>query len=238
MSITSVTFTGVDEKTDIDQLVALSKENPRVEWGFLYSPKRQGTPGRFPSVRFMAHAFDTLPSYVKVALHVCGNGVDNLLAGDSVASSLVDQVVARSGRLQLNFNHRKKPVDLHRLAALIAFHDRLPVITQIHGGNSGVRDGLLDIFRSPPKNHEMLFDASGGRGQIAVVLEPPLSGVCCGYAGGIGPENMDERVRSINAIVGELPTWIDMESSLRTTSDADLFDLEKCKSVLSVFQGE
>ncbi|MBU2772437.1 hypothetical protein HMI48_00455 [Acidithiobacillus ferrooxidans] len=232
MSVTGVTLTGVDEKTDIDQLVTLSEENPYVEWGFLYSPKRQGAPGRYPSVSFLVQALDVLPPFVKIALHVCGNGVDDLLGGESVACSLADQVITRSGRLQLNFNHRKKPIDLHRLAALIAGHDRLPVITQIHGGNSDVRDGLLDIFGFHPKNHEMLFDASGGCGQVAAVLEQPVPGARCGYAGGIGPNNIVARVYAINAIVGELPTWIDMESSLRSASDADWFDLGKCKDIL------
>lgn len=236
MAITKITMTGVDENTDLRRLAALSKIEPNVEWGFLYSPKQQGCPGRYPSIDFLKEAFSALPRTVKIALHVCGKGVSDLFAGEPVVHALVDSLSARSGRLQLNFNHRKSPVDLHSLAKFLSDHPSLPVITQIHDGNTDVQPELFKILGLTPKNHELLFDSSGGRGKVATSLEAPRYGIHCGYAGGIGPENIRERIAAINEVVGNLDTWIDMESSLRTLEDGtDRFDLQKCLAVIEAY---
>ncbi|MDA8153168.1 MAG: hypothetical protein M0003_10730 [Acidithiobacillus sp.] len=237
MPVTKITLTGVDENTDLNQLVALSKDYPEVEWGFLYSPKQKGGPQRYPSVYFLKKALALLPSPVKAALHVCGKEVNNILTSEPVATALVDFLSARSGRLQLNFNHRKRPVDLQALARFISDHPRLAVITQIHDGNADVQPELFKILGFAPANHALLFDASGGRGQVATILEAPRYGIHCGYAGGIGPDNIVERVTAINSMVGRLDTWIDMESSLRTTTAGiDWLDLKKCQATLEAFK--
>ncbi len=237
MSVTKMTMTGVDENTDLHQLIALSNVNPNVEWGLLYSPHQQGEPGRFPSTYFLKKTLALAPSSVQIALHICGQGVDDVLTAEPVATALMALLTARSGRLQLNFNHRKRPVDLPALAKFITGNPNLPIITQIHNGNSEVQPGLFKILGFAPTNHQMLFDASGGRGHVATTLEAPRYGIPCGYAGGIGPDNIVERVTTINAIVGNLNAWVDMESSLRTTTgDTDWFDLKKCQATLDAFQ--
>jgi len=159
------------------------------------------------------------------------------LIAEPVVTTLVEKLAARTGRLQLNFNRRKRPADLHGLAHFITSNPSLQVITQIHGGNVDVQPGLFNILGFAPANHAMLFDASGGRGQIATTLEAPQFGIPCGYAGGIGPDNVLERVSAINAMAGDLDTWIDMESSLRTATGAtDRFDLQKCMITLNAFK--
>ena len=102
--LTHVTLTGMDDHTDLAALAALSARYPLVEWGFLYSPKRQGQGGRYPSVETLRHAFRGLPLNVSVALHVCGAGVPNLLSGEPVITGLVEDVAVRGGRVQLNFS--------------------------------------------------------------------------------------------------------------------------------------
>ena len=47
-----------------------------------------------------------------------------------------------------------------------------------------------------------------------------------GYAGGIGPDNVVDVLRDIGPV---RPTWIDMESGVRT---GDKFDLAKVRRVL------
>ncbi|CDQ10685.1 conserved protein of unknown function [Acidithiobacillus ferrivorans] len=236
MPVTKITLTGVDENTDLRLLGPLSETHP-VEWGFLYSPKQQGEPGRYPSIYFLKKAFALLPPSLHISLHICGKGVNDILTAEPVATALVELLAQRNGRLQLNFNHRKRPVDLPALAKFITCNPNLPVITQIHNGNSEVQPGLFKILGTAPTNHQMLFDASGGRGQVATILEAPRYGVHCGYAGGIGPDNIVERITAINTFVGDLDTWIDMESSLRTTTgDTDWFDLQKCRATLKTFQ--
>lgn len=94
-SLTAITLTGVDDRTDLAVLAALSGRYPMGEWGFLYSPKRQGRGGRYPAVETLLHAFQTLPAAVQIALHVCGAGVPNLLGEEPVVTGLVEAVAAR-----------------------------------------------------------------------------------------------------------------------------------------------
>lgn len=106
-TLTRCTLTGIDEQTDLAMVSALSNAYPFAEWGFLYSPSRQGQSTRYPSVNFLRRAFHELPDHVNVSLHTCGAGVSNLIHGESVVTHLVELVDARFGRVQLNFDMQK-----------------------------------------------------------------------------------------------------------------------------------
>jgi len=76
-----------------------------------------------------------------------------------------------------------------------------------------------------------LFDPSGGRGvgSPSWPTPPDVDGFRVGYAGGLGPANVEE------ALVMRVPMtakscWIDMESGVRSGTDA--FDLSKVREVL------
>ena len=75
MALKLCCFTGADETTPLFELAVVSDLYPYAEWAFLYSPRRQGAPGRYPSIERIQRAFKDLPSYVRLALHVCGEGV-------------------------------------------------------------------------------------------------------------------------------------------------------------------
>jgi hypothetical protein len=57
-----------------------------------------------------------------------------------------------------------------------------------------------------------------------------LPGVKCGYAGGIGPDNIAEQMSKVNFIVNDVDTWIDMETKVRSCNDQqfDIVLVEKC----------
>lgn len=231
MRLTHCTLTGVDEKTDLLELIHLAVEHPISEWGFLYSPKRQGQPGRYPSISMLSQSFSDLPAHVRVALHVCGQGVPDLLAGESTVSRLVAMVGERVGRVQLNFNQAREPIDLDALRGFLKSHPNLQVITQHNDANSHVWTSLQGTG-----NHAVLFDSSGGRGILAGQWPHALNGVPCGYAGGLGGNNLDEQLEAIAAAAGPARTWIDMEGSLRR-ADADghdWFSLAHCTDCLAI----
>ena len=75
-----------------------------------------------------------------------------------------------------------------------------------------------------------LFDESGGEGIIPTEIKPPLLDIYCGYAGGIGPDNVVDRVKSILAVT-EADFWIDMEGRVRIN---DILDLGKVVRVLDL----
>lgn len=231
MHLTHCTLTGVDAQTDLLEMVAMSVEHPIAEWGFLYSPKRQGQPGRYPSVAMLDKSFSELPAHVRVALHVCGQGTSDLLAGDATVSRLVAMVGERSGRVQLNFNQTRKPIDLDVLSGFLEAKSALQVITQHNDANSHVLPALQGAG-----NHAVLFDSSGGKGILAGQWPQALNGVSCGYAGGLGCNNLDEQLELIAVAAGSASTWIDMEGSLRKTDsdDHDWFSLEHCADCLSI----
>lgn len=233
MDLSHCTLTGVDEATDPARLAGLSSEFPLVEWGFLYSPTRQGQPGRYPSVDTLLRAFRELPSHVRVALHVCGQGVPNLIGGEPDITELVRAAGARGGRIQLNFNQQRDQLDLARMGAWLDEHDGIAVITQHNAANAAVHGAFL-----AHGNHAVLFDASGGQGRSPEAWPEPLPGTSCGYAGGLGPDNLRQELDLISAVAGGRVIWIDMEGKLRTPDTSrchgvtDWFDLSLCEACL------
>ena len=232
LNLSCCTLTGVDEKTDLEQLIQLSHQFPVSEWGFLYSPKRQGQPGRYPSIPLLQRAFSDLPQDVHAALHICGRGVSDILSGEPIILDLVKQVTQRHGRIQLNFNHTRAPVDLAALADLLDTFPSLTVITQHNLANSSVWEELHGY-----PNHAMLFDSSGGKGVLPVSQWPePLPGVSCGYAGGLSSANLAEEMGKIAAKTGRQSTWLDMEGHLRSfdRNGVDWFNLTQCERCLEI----
>jgi len=223
--LTHITLTGVDDHTNLAELANLSERFPLVEWGFLYSPKRQGHGGRYPSVATLLNAFRTLPDTVRIALHVCGAGVPNLLANEAEVTGLVEAVAARGGRVQLNFSQSRGGIDLDALSTLLDRYPSLKVITQHNDANEGVWKRLCGHA-----NYVALFDSSGGRGVERSAWPAPLHGIHCGYAGGLGPDNLAMELTRIRAAASGHPHWIDMEGKLRTEDDT--FDLQRAEACL------
>jgi hypothetical protein len=56
-------------------------------------------------------------------------------------------------------------------------------------------------------------------------LPPPLRGLHCGYAGGLGSDDLGEQLERIGEVAGEAEFWVDMESRVRIPGD--LLDLGK-----------
>jgi hypothetical protein len=185
-----------------------------VEWGFLYSPKNQGQPGRYPSAAFIEEAFEDLPQNVQVALHVCGPGVLDLLNNEPVVTGLVRKLEQRGGRVQLNFAAHTHKFTLAQVGQCLERFERVRFITQYNTANLHVWQELL-----AHPNHAILFDASGGRGLSPQVWPQALPGVSCGYAGGLGAENLARELHWITEAASGQPFWIDMEGKLRDVND-------------------
>lgn len=211
-----ITLTGVDDHTSLQSLEQISCLHPYVEWGFLYSPKRQGAPGRYPSIATLQQAFAELPASVKVALHVCGAGVPNLLQGESIITQLVEMIGARGGRVQLNFNAQRieKKFTLDDVRLCLDKFPSIQFITQYNDANARVHHVLGDCA-----THSVLFDASGGQGLSPQGWSKPLEGIHCGFAGGLGPDNLATELLKIQSIADTNPYWVDMEGKIRDQDD-------------------
>lgn len=202
-----ITFTGIDERCDLATLTALAETENRLEFGILYG----GTsthPHRYPGVRWINKSVPALKKAgVHLALHVCGTEVDRLLQIGELAEL---PVWSRFDRIQLNRQFdpaMQSGLKRHIEQALPPFY-----ITQFDLNPTLHHSGLGTA-------HQVLFDASAGRGVLRSNWPAPLPSVRCGYAGGLSPENLPEVLPAIQAAAGNRHYWIDMESGVRDPED-------------------
>jgi hypothetical protein len=253
-------FCGADDSVNPKELWEISRTFPGIEWGVLFRPDKEGTP-RYASSEWvfndLARAFRGAAGEglkLNLAAHLCGARVVEVLNGDAAfVKKLRDEVGFR--RFQVNAT-AANGVDTSRLpdfvSGLRASMEAVPNVEWIVQRNEETRplwEGLVsgragvDSGNRPaqtPGNMSVLFDASMGLGvSIQEFPDPPKPDEVprgCGYAGGIGPRN----IRGVLMAVAEatqcvVPTWIDMESSLRTmrASGVDVFDLDKCRACVA-----
>lgn len=202
-----ITFTGVDDRTPIEALEALSARYP-IEWGVLLDPGQQGKVPRFPAEQTIARMAQ---SDLRLAAHLCGAHTEALRrhAPPDIPLSL-----ARFARIQIN-SHAVTIAEASRFGAAIARRCILPCATDRFPDDEAV---------------DWLHDLSGGRGQ-ATSAWPSYPGRLAGYAGGIGPDTVAAVVAAIGA---DGPYWIDMESWIRTE---DWLDTELCGRVCRAVYG-
>lgn len=231
MKFDRVTITGADDSVSPQALIDLSMRFPFVEWGILYSAKQEGAP-RFPGKAWRERLqFDARGLPVNLSLHLCGRRLRDLLVG---TNSLPVGLTEGFQRMQLNFH--AEDIDWH----LVPFVDALAAlglpsyIFQIDG-NRG-QDLLAEVegcgghcFEPVP-----LFDLSHGAGVVAEQWPQPFSpDTYHGYAGGLGPENLEHEIQRIAAAADDARFWVDMETRVRSNGDA-LFDLAKVERCLQI----
>jgi len=218
-------LTGADDTIHPEDLFHLSAEFPFVEWGILYHANKQGQ-GRYPSFRWVEILCSQMPSrpHARFALHVCGEKAVNeflMGTGDTIRK------ISRFGRMQINFvatGHDPALV----IEAIRRSRSKL-IITQHNEINAGLYPILSAI-----SNHAILFDASGGRGISPEGWPARLPNKACGYAGGLGPDNLAQELPRIQQAAGQEPYWIDMEGKLRDKEDR--FDLARARLCLETCQ--
>lgn len=226
MSLLYCTLTGIDESTSISSLQELSEEFPFVEFGALYSLSRQGKEGRYPSLDWFddfANQSSRSKSHPNFALHLCGRAVNDFLENNNARLNHIARVFYR---IQINF--KSNLFDLTLVDKTIA-RSLQTIITQHNPSNEGLWQHL-----KLHKNYGILFDESGGRGLERNSWPAPLNGIICGYAGGLGPDNLSIELPKIHRASNYQPYWIDMEGKLRDKEDR--FDLTKAKQCLRIIK--
>jgi len=221
MDLLAISLTGADDSVDPSELLKISQQFPLVEWAILSTPKAQGS-ARYPTEEWVS-AFHKACPHVRKAIHLCGSDVQSFLDEDP----RVLAKVAKFDRVQLNFNQRRQPKDLDTLVR-VANKVKTPVILQYNEANKD----LWSELHTRIVNLAFLFDSSGGGGRSPKDGWPAmLPRTVCGFAGGLGPENVKAEFEKILKIAGGRRFWIDMEGKLRSRVD-DSFDRHACVSVL------
>lgn len=233
MKLKYVTLTGADDKTNPETLGDLSARYPFVEWAILFSQSKASVP-RYPDYSWVLHLVECQSRKpMNLSAHLCGKWVDDVTKGR--ITFLDDKCIdVAFGRVQLNMtNGRFEKMICDKISCTTCAGVKQQVIF-----GSNYKDLVHDDYdradlMSTFKHYGLcpLFDSSGGRGIEAKVWPKPLDGIICGYAGGLGPDNLEEQLQKIEAIVGDATIWIDMETKVRTDEE---FDLKKCEKVLQI----
>lgn len=255
-----VTITGADESVQPGQLAALSAEFPFVEWAMLLSHNR-GRP-RYPG-HVWANAFSRMvrDGAVQGAVHVCGEIIRRLLVG----ATTVLKDLGYFPRMQLNFRAERSVCYYDEFAtALRSLRDSADgprqFIFQLDEHQQNAHFSRIQTYYSDEDNWlncVPLCDASGGHGVTPEMWpqaawydyreiqdstkffhftnrqEEPLY---FGYAGGLGPDNLDAELPKIIEASCDARFWIDMESGVRSVdvSRGDVFDLARVRRVLEI----
>lgn len=222
MKLTKVTFTGVDERTDVKRLVQLQKRFPFVEFGVLLSYDWQFNGNRFVDPLIISVLRDR---ELSLSAHFCGQAALDVAAGKKFK---IEKLLGNNARIfkrcQLNLKAAGLFSELRRLPPIPFIEE---VIIQMHTPE------LCKQFLAGqrPRFASYLLDASCGAGidtPIDIVTSP---GVHIGYAGGIGPDNVEGKLRTLLEHPTDDKFWIDMETRVRTE---DWFDLDKVEQVLEI----
>lgn len=212
-----ITFTGVDDQTDVLAMAELAALYP-IEWGVLFSPKRQGKEEhpRYPSLEFLKKLTHSGLN-LRLSAHLCGGDARQVI---EFGRSQYDEPIREYfDRVQIN------TADIHVIPKdLAAWAEgvRVQAILQCR-----------DVF---PNNNDVawLYDASGGRGITPAIWPASLGGGwLIGYAGGLNPTNVAAAVDQIQTQASNY--WLDMESGVR--DERDRFSIEKCRAVCEAVYG-
>lgn len=228
MHLTKVTFTGADDSTDQAEMLRISREWPQVEWGILFSGNRYGTP-RYPSKEWVSRLSEN-PAMrnVQLSAHLCGRWVRDLVL-DGRLSWWFDHPATIFDRYQLNFHGQ-----FHK--ANRVFSDAMNGLQETYRSQfifqcDGVNDDAVRGYVTKQNLGVPLFDVSGGAGIVPESWPPIWRNKYCGYAGGLGPDNIEGEIERIALAANDAPFWIDMETKVRSEDDR-VFDLDKCVAVL------
>lgn len=219
---------------------------PCVEFGVLFRPDKEGQP-RYAStdwVQQLSSVAAKSNGRMKLAAHLCGSRVNEVLAGDD--SFLKKLLKWGFQRVQINatavngVNTAKLAESVDTFLMVVRSHPHLEFILQKNEETKPLWEGVLILCSKEgtatvgiPTNVSMLVDESKGTGILASSWPTPPIEYEIGYAGGIGPENIAEVLDAVMLAANGRAIWIDMESSLRSTKNGkDIFDLDKCYEVI------
>lgn len=226
-----VTFTGIDDKTDLSVLKELADKYDWVEFGVLISLNNTNTEtvNRFPSWQTIDKAIELgLP----LSCHIWGSLARNYIkTGDftDIKAFLGENRIKAFRRFQFNINGFYD-------YKVFKIEDNIEIIIQVNGAESWRYYQEMLLLNGDRVS--MLSDKSGGRGKIDTFDFIADYDEYIGFAGGINKSNI---MYILGYIDGrnekKLPYWVDMESSLRQD---DWFSVDIVKEIcneIEAFKG-
>jgi hypothetical protein len=236
MKIDKVTMTGADKSTDPFELTQTSVRFPFVEWGILVS-RRSGGGNRFPSKLWMQELKNENKKFeqktgkkLNLACHVCGAYIKELLKGETMVWQELGSVIDMFQRIQLNFHGEKNEVNEEKFVQALK---NCPIPAQFIFQLDDVNNYLMESAIKAGVNAVGLHDLSHGFGVLPEKWPQLNSDAYRGFAGGLGPDNLEVQIRNMEEAAGERNVWIDMETKIRSNNDT-FFDMAKVDRCLLI----
>ncbi|QDV49590.1 hypothetical protein [Gimesia fumaroli] len=238
MPLNCVTITGADDRTNVQDLIELSKEFPFVEWGILIGTS---TGQRFPSYNWiheLAEAKVESGLNINLSLHLCGGHLREVTSGRSYLHDHLGNSMFVFQRVQLNFHGEKQGPDCSEkiLNAFCKIERNCfgwdpTIIFQLDGVNYWLYEAAERRFAVCG-----LFDRSHGAGVVPNEWPKARTDIQTGWAGGLGPDNLAEELPKIDSqALSAMNYWIDMETQVRTDEVLDLEKVSQCLKIAGEF---
>lgn len=228
MRLKHITFTGVDARTDIKALQEIQEQYPIAEFGVLTSYHWYENGNRYLDPLLIE---EKLRGDLRgLSLHVCGRAAHDAAYGNwNKVDKLVWMNLGIFNRVQLNIANRKDNPTECKLSKIVG---QEVIIQSRDADNTELYEDSLEAARGDKHNRTFstLLDASGGEGIDTPIKIYPSDGKI-GYAGGINPDNVGDKLAYLLENVKQGSFWIDMESGVRTD---DWFDVNKVSRVLAI----
>lgn len=224
MRLKHITFTGIDAKTDIQDLIDIQHEFPIAEFGVLTSYHWNENGNRYLNPAFLRILYAG-NGELNLALHICGSAAHDAAVGDwDKIDRHLFYKLSLFKRIQLNVANRTDN-PWHVWAPPYSYQE---LIVQQHDAEN------ITLY-TETRNYNysevsVLLDASGGQGIDTPIRILKTHGKV-GYAGGINPDNVADKLTYLFENVHDGEFWIDMESGVRTD---DWFDTAKVRRVLEI----
>lgn len=226
MKLKHITFTGIDVKTDIQDLIDIQREFPIAEFGVLTSYHWYENGNRYLNPAFLSNLYAG-NGELNLALHICGSAAHDAAVGEWY--KIYDHLSGALNmfkRIQLNVANRtdnpKYLWSTHYSGQELIVQQRNAEDVALYAATLSECEYICPV--------SVLLDASGGQG-----IDTPLKVLKTlgkvGYAGGINPDNVADKLSFLLQNVRMGTFWIDMESGVRTD---DWFDTSKVRRVLAI----
>jgi hypothetical protein len=212
-----ITFTGVDTRSSIPDMMALADDYP-VEFAVMFSPSRQGS-ARFPPLRVIRKVLSFRNNRFRLAAHLCDEYCDNLIRHGATG---LEQAGVLNGFARVQINGTNPKASPKKIGAW--------------AGSQGGMTAILQCTGPFPDDARVqwLFDTSQGTGTRPASWPAAPGAGQVGYAGGINPDNVAQVCKELGGLARSY--WIDMASGVRDAHKR--FDLEKCRQVCRAVYGK
>lgn len=231
MKIKHITFTGIDERTNIAKLKLIQDTYPLAEFGVLVSSNWANNGNRYMNPAKLEKLKDR---GLNLSCHACGAVARHALNNDwEPLYNLTNGLLPIFNRIQLNVSCYK-PTPKSRGIVPPDFIQEV-IIQQRDKDHTAIYDAVEN-----KEKFSMLLDASGGHGIDTHIVVMGDSKIKVGYAGGISPQNVHLKLCQIYESRCNGDFWIDMESGVRFNdwfdTDKVVFVLETCKLIINRYE--